>query len=105
MLLQILVTAETRKQPEGFKGVYTELNRIIAAAESDPRKFSGFEKHWHPQRVGPASALQRLHTAACCALRAMAESGRRSGTFTGCLRSAACRLQPPAVTHTHRRTR
>jgi hypothetical protein len=49
--LQILVTAETRKQPEGFKGVYKELNRIIAAAEADPRKFSGFEKHWHPQKV------------------------------------------------------
>ena len=60
VLLQILVTAETRKQPEGFKGVYKELNRIIAAAESDPRKFSGFEKHWHPQKVGPASVLQRL---------------------------------------------
>lgn len=55
--LQILVTAETSKQPEGFKGVYKELNRIITAAESDPRKFSGFEKHWHPQKASSLSSL------------------------------------------------
>jgi hypothetical protein len=58
--LQILVTAETRKQPEGFKGVYRELNRIIAAAESDPRKFSGFEKHWHPQKVIRAAICSEI---------------------------------------------
>ncbi len=54
--MQILVTAETSKQPEEFKGVYAELDRIIASADTDPRKFTGFAKHWHPQKA----RLQRL---------------------------------------------
>jgi len=33
--------------------VYELINGIVARAAGDPRKFSGFEKHWAPQ----ASAL------------------------------------------------
>lgn len=57
---QILVTAETSKQPPGFKGVYRELNRIIADADSDPRKFTGFAKHWSPQKACIARSFIRM---------------------------------------------
>lgn len=89
---QILVTSETSKQPAGFKGVYKELNRIIAMADSDPRKFSGFAKHWSPQKVGRPhrhrltqccrqSAL-RLRTT-CTALGALQLSVPQQITFVG----------------------
>lgn len=54
------MTAETSKQPPGFKGVYRELNRIIADADSDPRKFTGFAKHWSPQKACIARSFIRM---------------------------------------------
>ena len=48
-VLQILEDPFAFKAPEAFHPVYDLVNSIIAHAESDPRKFHGFEKHWSPQ--------------------------------------------------------
>ena len=46
---QILEGSDAPSPPEAFKPVYELINSIAARAASDPRKFSGFEKHWAPQ--------------------------------------------------------
>lgn len=47
--LQILEETVSAEPPAAFKPVYELVNSIIAHADSDPRKFNGFEKHWSPQ--------------------------------------------------------
>ena len=46
---QILEGSDAPDPPATFKPVYELINSVVARADSDPRKFSGFEKHWAPQ--------------------------------------------------------